>query len=455
MSIFVKQVLIIFGLALLVRAINLFLLIPDDFNFRLEDQDIYVNLGLSMLQTGDFVYQVGSGFEVETARTPLYPAFLSVIWSVTGYNPLAVVFIQSIIDSLSCVMISLIVSKVIPGSFVLGGILSVFNMNMVASSGMILTDSLFLLFFSLFLWATLSYLSKNNLKYMILLALMLALSILTRPVSYYLIPILGVIFPWYLLSKEESLSKVVLHISAFILTVSILLAPLLDRNYRQFDTVSITSQAGLHLSRYLVPLAIHFSEGVSYEEAVNEVADRIERSKQTDQADSESNPFEVSRHESKVSIERLFELGVSRVAYSWIVGSTLNLASSGVMVMPWVRGLPHNSFYNTTGENIIEKVINFISDADSLKYLLVIALANIISLFLFVVKIFGVYFLVKNPSQYGGGWVVVFILGVITYFLLITGPVIGVKYMIPVEPFLTVLAVVGFSKWKRFTKWKR
>jgi hypothetical protein len=66
---------------------------------------------------------------------------------------------------------------------------------------------------------------------------------------------------------------------------------------------------------------------------------------------------------------------------------------------------------------------------------------------------FGIYFLVKNPSQYGGGWVVVFILGVITYFLLITGPVIGVKYMIPVEPFLTVLAVVGFSKWKRFTKW--
>jgi len=199
----------------------------------------------------------------------------------------------------------------------------------------------------------------------------------------------------------------------------------------------------------LVPLAIHFSEGVSYEEAVNEVTGKIERSKQSDQTDNESNPFEVSRYESKVSIERLFELGVARITYSWIVGSTLNLISSGVMVMPWVRGLPHNSFYNTTGGNIIEKVINFISDADSLKYLLVIVLANIISLFLFVIKMSGVYFLVKNPSQYGGGWVVGFILGIITYFLLITGPVIGVKYMIPVEPFLTVLAVVGFTKWRR------
>ena len=449
MSTFSKQVLIIFGLALLVRAINLFLLIPDDFNFQMEDQDIYVNLGLSILQTGDFVYQTGSSFNMETARTPLYPAFLSVIWSVTGYNPWAVISIQSIIDSLSCVMIGLVVSKIIPGYFVLGGVLSVFNMNMVASSGVILTDSLFLLFFTLFLWATLSYLNKSNLKYMILLALMLALSILTRPVSYYLIPILGVIFLWYLLSKKKSLSEAGLHVSVFFFIVSIFLAPLIERNYRQFDTVSITSQAGLHLSRYLVPLAIHFSEGVSYEEAVNEVTGKIERSKQSDQTDNESNPFEVSRYESKVSIERLFELGVARITYSWIVGSTLNLISSGVMVMPWVRGLPHNSFYNTTGGNIIEKVINFISDADSLKYLLVIVLANIISLFLFVIKMSGVYFLVKNPSQYGGGWVVVFILGIITYFLLITGPVIGVKYMIPVEPFLTVLAVVGFTKWRR------
>ena len=219
MSVFVKQVLIIFGLALLIRVINLLLLIPDDFNFRLEDQDIYTNLGLSMLQTGDFVYQAGGSFEMETARTPLYPAFLSVIWFITDYNPLVVVFIQSIIDSLSCVMIGSIVSKVVPGSFsfTLGGILSIFNMNMVASSGMILTDSVFLLFFTLFLWATLTYLNKKNFKYMILLSATLALSILTRPVAYYLIPILGVIFIWFLFSQKEPLSKVILHILVFII----------------------------------------------------------------------------------------------------------------------------------------------------------------------------------------------------------------------------------------------
>jgi hypothetical protein len=449
MTLSAKSISIVFFLALAIRLVNLFLFIPDDFDFRLEDQGIYVNLGLSMLETGDFVHNTGNSYVVETERTPLYPAFLAIIWSVFGYNPWAVVIVQSILDSITCITIGLTSSLIAPRAFLLGGVLAAINMNLVVSSGMLLTDSLFLLIFTLFLLFSIMYLKLGSLKFLILLSLMLSISTLIRPVAYYLIPVLGVGFFWFLLSKKECWRKVVLHIFTFLLTVFILLVPLLDRNYSKFDTISITSQAGLHLSRYLVPLAIHFSEGVSYEEAVNEVADRIERSKQSDQADGESNPFEASRHESKVSIERLFELGVSKVAHSWIVGSTLNLASSGVMVMPWVRRLPHNSFYNTTGENIIEKVINFISDADSLKYLLIIALPNIISLFLFVVKMFGVYFLIKNSSQYGGGWVVGFILGVITYFLLITGPVIGVKYMIPVEPFLTVLAVVGFTKWKR------
>ena len=67
------------------------------------------------------------------------------------------------------------------------------------------------------------------------------------------------------------------------------------------------------------------------------------------------------------------------------------------------------------------------------------------SLFLFIVKLFGSYFLVKHSSQYGEGWTIFFVLGTITYFLLITGPVIGVKYMLPIEPLLTVLLVVGFS----------
>ena len=95
-----KSILIVFFLALIVRLVNLFLLIPDDFNFRLEDQDIYVNLGLSMLETGEFVYNSDNIYITETARTPLYPVFLSAIWNLVGYNPWAVVFIQSIILAL-------------------------------------------------------------------------------------------------------------------------------------------------------------------------------------------------------------------------------------------------------------------------------------------------------------------------------------------------------------------
>jgi 4-amino-4-deoxy-L-arabinose transferase-like glycosyltransferase len=448
-----KSFLFVFFAALIIRMVNFFLLIPDDFNFKLEDQGAYVNLGLSMLETGRFVYDDSDGYVIETARTPLYPAFLAAIWNIVDYNPWVVVFIQSVVDSVTCIVIGLISLAITPRTFLLGGVLASVNMNLVASSGMILTDSLFLFLFTLFLWFTIAYLKSKNVKYLIILSLMLSLSILTRPVAYYLIPILGFVFPWFLFSKKESLSVVILHVLIFILTVSILLAPIIHRNYKQFDTISITSQSGLHLSKYLVPLALHFSEGISYPAAVNEVKVKIETTKQDNWVDDVNNPFEVSRYESKIAINRLFELGVFKASYSWVVGSTLNLISSGVMVMPWVRALPHLSFYNAPGKDVMQKITNFMSDTDSRKYLLTIVVANTISLLFFIVKLFGVYFLVKHSSQYGGGWIVFFILGLIIYFLLITGPIIGVKYMLPVEPFLTVLAVVGFSKWKRFTKW--
>jgi hypothetical protein len=439
-----KNLLIIFGLSLLIRIIYIYLLIPDDFNFRLEDQNIYTNIGLSIIQTGEFVHQTDSGFEIETERTPLYPAFLSVIWLLTDYNPWFVIFVQAVIDSFSCIVIGLIVAQVIPKALIAGGILSAFNMNMVASSGMILTDSLFLLPFSLFLLTTLIYLKNRNLSYMIFLSITLALSVLIRPVTYYMLPILPIVFLWYLVSKKESLAKVFLHIVMFLLIASILLSPLIIRNYQKFNTISITSQTGLHLSKYLTPLAIHFSKGKTYQEAVTEVNSKIEQSKQFEPIDN-SNPFNVSSYESNIAINKLFDLGFTNIAYAWMVGSTLNLSSSGVMVMPWVRALPHKSFYHTEGSNFVNKVVTFVTDVESIKYIVVILIANLISMLMFVLKLFGVYAMLKNKDQYGGRWIVFFILGTISYFLLITGPVIGVKYMLPIEPLLTVLFIVGIK----------
>ena len=93
-----KNAAVIFFFALAVRIINLFFLIPEGFDFKLEDQGIYVGLGLSMLETGNFSYNNGDGYTIETERTPLYPFFLAFVWDIAGYNPWAIVFIQSLID---------------------------------------------------------------------------------------------------------------------------------------------------------------------------------------------------------------------------------------------------------------------------------------------------------------------------------------------------------------------
>jgi hypothetical protein len=425
------------------RMFNFFFLIPDDFNFRSEDQDIYVNLGLSMLQTGDFVRQEVNDFYVETARMPLYPAFLSAVWSLSGYNPWIIIFLQLVIDALSCVMIGLIVSQFVSGSFILGGVLSTFNMNMIASSGMILTDSLFLFVFTLCLYAILIYLNKKELKYMILLSIMLSLSVLTRSVSYYLIPIFGVALLWYLISNNVRITKLFVHITTFVLIVAVLLGVLVNRNYQQFGTIEITSQSGVHLSKYLVPLVIHFSEGKTYSEAATEVTSMAKHCKSSSLVNNKIDAFKLSHCESRIAIDRLLDISTVKITYAWLVGSVLNLSSSGVMVTPWLRSLPHQSFYNTPGDTFVHKIVTFITDAGSIKYIVATLISNLISFLMFILKCFGAYLMVKNRRHYIGGWGVFFVLGTIFYFLLITGPVLGVKYMLPIEPLLTILLVIG------------
>jgi len=445
-----SKIVIVFLLAMVVRIINILFFMPDSFDFMMEDQSTYVNLGISMLEVGDFVRNNGTEYVVETERVPLYPFFLSVIWRVFEFNPWVVIFIQSIIDSFTCVIIGLIVTLITPTAFFLGGILSVFNVNLIVSSGLILTDSIFLFLFALFTLFTIKYLSSKKIKYLIFLSLTLSLSILTRPVSYYLIPILGFAFLVFLLHKKIPIRILILHICIFFVSVSILLSPLIHRNYKQFDTISITSQSGMHLSQYLVPLSIHISEGISYDEAVKQTMLKTKNFKKNGNTVN-NNPFVDSDHKSTAAINHLFELGMPKIIYSWIVGSFMNLTSSGVMLMPYVRGLPHESFYNTPGSNILQKIVNFVSNSDSIKYLLIILISNFISLLFFFVKLFGLYVLLKNVHKYGGVWVSSFITGTILYFLLITGPILGVKYILPIEPLLTILLIVGFINIKK--KW--
>ena len=98
--------------------------------------------------------------------------------------------------------------------------------------------------------------------------------------------------------------------------------------------------------------------------------------------------------------------------------------------------MEHPSFYETSGNGIIDKLINYVTNTNGLVYLLIITIGTVISFSFLIMSIFGFYRMLVL-SRYGNNReVIIFSLFIVSYFLSITGPIIGVKYRLPIEPIM-------------------
>ena len=137
-----SRVLSVFFVALLVRVVYFYFFISPE-QLTVDDQILYIQLAQLLPETGI------NGMTTE--RMPGYPVFLYIIESLFGEGQWVVIAVQAVVDSMTCVIIGLLVETFLLKGFMLGGMISAFNLNMVIISGMVLTDTIFLFVFSLFL----------------------------------------------------------------------------------------------------------------------------------------------------------------------------------------------------------------------------------------------------------------------------------------------------------------
>jgi 4-amino-4-deoxy-L-arabinose transferase-like glycosyltransferase len=141
-----KKLIIVFLLALILRG-SVFVFIAADPQVVLQpDSKMYVLLAQGILQYGSFAY-AGSPQEPNVERMPGYPFFLSVIWRIFGQSFMAVIWIQILIDSLSCVLICLIAEQFMEKAGWPAGVFAACNLSMITYAFFILNDSLFVCFF--------------------------------------------------------------------------------------------------------------------------------------------------------------------------------------------------------------------------------------------------------------------------------------------------------------------
>ncbi|MEX2650554.1 MAG: glycosyltransferase family 39 protein [Alphaproteobacteria bacterium] len=433
-----RTVLVVFLVALGVRLAYLWAVYDGTPSLLQPDSPTYLMLARDFIDTGGFNTVTGLGIEPETERMPLYVLWLAAFRAGVGPDALWPVLGQAVIDALTCVLITLIARRIDPRLALPAGLLAAFNLTMIAAAGVVLTDTLFLALLAGWMLATVECLERPSTGCAVFAGLLLGLATLTRAMMQFFPPLLALVLLAGALRRGQRLGPS-LGLAALGLGVCLaVMAPLAARNLASFGHLALTSQGGTHALHWVMPAALEFAEHRPFEDGQELMRGRLEAVSPVHSA----NPFVESARAMAVARAAAAQLGVVRLAKAWLAGATVNLAAPSVFAVPPIQRLERPSFYATPGDGLMAKLANYVTSTRSSLVLALLAGSVAATLAVRLVQLVGLF--ARRRELAGAAWL--FLLLVAAYVVVVTGPVTGVKYRLPLEPLLTILTAAGLVR---------
>jgi hypothetical protein len=425
----------IFLLALFIRLINLALLTGRDAFFAEQDTFAYWALGAALAKPDGFWPTLSA----MTDRMPLYPLLLAGVQYAIGDGPRAIAFIQAVIDAATCTFVASLGALISARVGLIAGILAAFSPTLIVFSTQILTDTIFLFFFTLMLLAGAHFLLRPLIGRAIWAGLAGGFALATRPaVAALLAAAVPVVFAIAWMQRRR-LGLALAAAMVFDVATAAPVAPVLLRNAIRYDSLSLTSQTGDYWALWIVPLVVQRANGTPYQVTADRMEsryrERIERNSL-----AANNPFWRAALKSELAREEMARLPVSAYAKAWLEGMIVNLAAPALLADPRVRALPKPSFYNTAGTSLWERARTYLFDNPGL-YQLLLVLGLLAMLPFLVLEAIGFVMLARSMP-----WAALFAGAVLAYFLVLNGPVASPRYRLPLEPVLLVLAAVPLAR---------
>jgi hypothetical protein len=426
---------VVFILALGIRVLNVMMLAGRESFFAEVDASTYWAQGAALASAETF----WSTLEAMTDRMPLYPLFLAAVESALGDYPRAAALIQCLIDAASCTIIAALGLLISPCVGLIAGLLAAFSITLIVFSSQILTDTLFLLFFALMLYASARFLLAPSNRLALLAGLAGGLSVAVRPGALLLL-LAGVPVAFIVARvQRRPVAAAFAAASLFALGVVAPITPVLARNLIYYRTLSLTSQTGDHFAFWIAPLAIQRANGTPYRDSIDRILALYRH--ETDQDSTlADNPFRRAAVLSRIAREVLADVPRLAIAEAWVEGMLVNFAAPALLDDPRVRALPKPSYYGTPGATLWQKARVYLFDAPGLFQLLMLSGLSCMLLFLALESVGFVMLAQQWP------WAAALCAGVLAYFVLLNGPVIGPKYRLPMEPILIVLAAIPLAR---------
>ncbi len=251
----------------------------DPERLAVQDTGSYVGPAHALLETSRFAQSPAKPDQPELVRTPGYPVFIAAIQYFFGPGLLSVAVAQVII-SLITMIAAFSIARHLWGSAAacLGIVLLALDLSGFLFSQQILAECLFTALLTLTMYCAVRLiLQGQGVSLAFCLGLFLGLATLTRPISYYLIPVVALVLLAALWRVRRRFTPALGLVLVMLLPLVLLVGGWQYRNYQVAGVSGLSNIVGENLLKYWAAEVVAMRDGITRLEAENKLLDELGR----------------------------------------------------------------------------------------------------------------------------------------------------------------------------------
>ncbi|MDI6840900.1 MAG: glycosyltransferase family 39 protein [bacterium] len=314
-----------------------------------------------------------------------------------------------------------------------GWLLAVFSIDSIVLSNLLLSEALLTFILIVSAYSFILFLIQKQKRYILYSAILLGLATLTRPIALFLplCLVIFILFYWRKQCKKAIISSLLLLI-VYLLTIS----PWIIRNHRVFGFPHVTSNLGYTLFVHYVPYIEAASSKKELKISTKGYTEGVRQSIR-DKGVLFTQQSEVWQ---QIGVRTIMKhpLAYTRL---YLLGTATTILSGGSNVFYSLLGTPmdyRESLAYFVAKDGIWRGLKTILERKGSGNLLFLSLNTFLLLFMYCTAIYGVY-RVSREKRYA---IKVLYFLIIAYFVL-PGPVGGMRFRVPIIPYITLLSGLG------------
>ena len=390
------------------------------------DASGYHQLALSLLSKKSFE-------DFGAFRTPGYPVFVAMIYSISRDSVWLVLLIQILLNIISVFLVFKIASTIFSQKIaLLSAFLFAIDIHQSLYAVTLLTDTLFVFLFLASVYYLCKSIKENRISSILISSLLLGVATLVRPISF-LFPFVAVFFILVFCSIKLKMKLVYSLVFSVIFIIAI--SPWLLHNYSKFGEPKLSSISGSNLLFYNVAYTEVHKTGKTIEQVKRELNETaVKQGIDT----TDVNSFKNSKIYSNIAQQYIKDNFIlyCKVHFMGIVNMYAGLATQHITTIFHLKSKPLNAD-QFGGPNIFVRIIDFFK-SKTIGELFIAFGVGIYLLINYLFAFYAIFYLIRKNEKY----VFLFIL-IILYFSALTGVVGLARYRIPFMPFINILCAVG------------